>query len=258
MRLLQRENNMTTPILIDVRDGVLSITWNYPERLNALSPAMLSTAAEAIETASQDVRVIVICGAGRAFSSGGDVRALSVEAIESGHRLVRAITRSRHPVIGGVNGPAAGIACSIAVAADLTLAKRSSYFLMPFVSLGLMPDGGSTELLAASIGRARALEMVMLGERLSADDAAKSGLIYRSVPDDTFDDELRLLVKKLRNGPTQALAAAKKAIAATTLSHLDEALDRERATQLGLLETSDGREGRRAFLEKRDAVFVGQ
>jgi enoyl-CoA hydratase/carnithine racemase len=249
---------MTAPIIIDVTDGVLSITWNYPERLNALRTEMLSAAADAIETAPDNVRVIVMCGAGRVFSSGGDVRELNAETIESGHRLVRAITRARHPVIGGVNGPAVGIGCSIAVAADLTLAKRSSYFLMPFVSLGLMPDGGSTELLAASIGRARALEMVILGERLSADDAVKSGLIYRSVPDDSFDHELRLLVNKVRNGPTQALAAAKKAIAATTLSHLDEALDRESATQLGLLETSDGREGRRAFLEKRKTVFVGQ
>jgi len=249
---------MTVPIIIDVADGVLLITWNYPERLNAFSTAMLSAAAEAIETASDNVRLIVVRGAGRAFSSGGDVGGLNVEMINSGHRLVRAITRARHPVISGVNGPAVGIGCSIAVAADLTLAKRSSYFLMPFVSLGLMPDGGSTELLAASIGRARAHQMVMLGERLSADDAAQLGLIYKSVPDETFDDEFGLLVSKMRNGPTQALAATKKAITATTLSQLDEALDRECATQLGLLETRDGREGRCAFLEKRKAVFVGQ
>jgi enoyl-CoA hydratase len=251
-------SNMTVPIIIDVADGVLSITWNDPERLNAFTGAMLDAAAEAIETASDDVRVTVIRGAGRAFSSGGDVNGLSVEMIDSGHRLVRAITRAPHPVISGVNGPAVGIGCSIAVAADFTLAKRSSFFLMPFTLLGLMPDGGSTELLAASIGRARAHEMVMLGERLSADAAAQLGLIYRSVPDDTYDDELRLLVDKMRNGPTRALAATKKAIAATTLSHLDEALDRERAIQLGLLETSDSREGRRAFQEKRKAVFVGR
>jgi enoyl-CoA hydratase len=249
---------MTGPITIDVADGVLSITWNNPERLNAFSAAMLGATAEAIESASDNVRVIVMRGAGRAFSAGGDVSGLNVEMINTGHRLVRAITRARHPVISGVNGPAVGIACSIAIAADLTLAKRSSDFLMPFVNLGLMPDGGSTELLAASIGRARAHEMVMLGERLSADAAAQLGLIYKSVADDAYDDELRLLVNKMRNGPTQALAATKKAIAATTLPHLDEALDRERATQLGLLETSDGREGRRAFLEKRKAGFVGQ
>jgi enoyl-CoA hydratase len=249
---------MTVPIIIDVADDILSITWNDPERLNAFSTAMLGAAAEAIETASDNVRVIVVRGVGRAFSSGGDVSGLNVEMLDSGHRLVRAIIRARSPVISGVNGPAVGIGCSIAVAADLTLAKRSSYFLAPFVALGLMPDGGSTELLAASMGRARALEMTMLGERLSADAAAQSGLIYKSVPDDTFDDEVRLLVSKMRNGPTQALAAAKKAIAATTLSHIDEALDRERASQLGLFETSDGREGRRAFLEKRKAVFVGQ
>jgi enoyl-CoA hydratase len=98
--------------------------------------------------------------------------------------------------------------------------------------------------------------MMMLGERLPADTAAQWGLIYKSVPDDAYDDELRLLVNRIRNGPTQALGVTKKATAATTLSHLDEALDRERAMQLSLFETSDGREGRRAFLEKRKAVFV--
>src|SRR5271154_4325313 len=149
---------MNVPIIVDVANGVLSITWNDPERFNALTPAMMSAAAEAIESTSGSVRVVVLRGAGRAFSAGGDVSNLSAEMIDHGHRLVRAIVRARAPVISGVNGPAAGIGCSIAVAADLTLAKRSSYFLAPFVSIGLAPDGGSTELLAASIGRARALE----------------------------------------------------------------------------------------------------
>lgn len=249
---------MAELINIDVADGVLAITWNNPERLNAFTTTMLSKAADAIETASEGVRVIVIRGAGRAFSSGGSVESLSAEMIDSGHRLVRAIVRARLPVIAGVNGPAVGIACSIVAAADLALAKRSSYFLMPFANLGLMPDGGSTELLAASIGRARALEMVMLGERLPADAAAQLGLIHKSVADDAYGDELLALINKMRNGPTLAFAAAKKAVAATTLTHLDEALDRERATQFGLLETSDSREGRRAYLEKRKAAFTGR
>jgi enoyl-CoA hydratase len=249
---------MKLPIIINVADGVLSITWNNPERLNAFSAAMLDAAAEAIETATDDVRVIVLSGVGRAFSSGGDVSGINIEMVDSGHRLVRAITRARQPVISGVNGPAVGMACSIAVAADLTLAKRSSYFLMAFVNLGVMPDGGSTELLAASIGRARANEMVMLGERLYADAAAHLGLIYKSVADNDYDDELRILVDRIRTGPTRALAATKKAIAATTLTHLDEALDRERASQTGLFETNDGREGLLAFVEKRKAVFLGR
>jgi enoyl-CoA hydratase len=128
---------------------------------------------------------------------------------------------------------------------------------MAFVNLGVMPDGGSTELLAASIGRARANEMVMLGERLYADAAAQLGLIYKSVADNDYDDELRILVDRIRTGPTRALAATKKAIAATTLTHLDEALDRERASQTGLFETDDVREGLLAFVEKRKAVFLG-
>jgi enoyl-CoA hydratase len=184
---------MSLPIIVSVADDVLSITWNNPVRLNAFNGAMLDAAAEAIETATDDVRVIVLSGTGRAFSSGGDVTDLNIEMVDSGHRLVRAITRARQPVISGVNGPAVGMACSIAVAADLTLAKRSSYFLMAFVNLGVMPDGGSTELLAASIGRARANEMVMLGERLYADAAAQLGLIYKSVADNDYDDELRIL-----------------------------------------------------------------
>jgi enoyl-CoA hydratase len=249
---------MSLPIIVSVADDVLSITWNNPVRLNAFNGAMLDAAAEAIETATDDVRVIVLSGTGRAFSSGGDVTDLNIEMVDSGHRLVRAITRARQPVISGVNGPAVGMACSIAVAADLTVAKRSSYFLMAFVNLGVMPDGGSTELLAASIGRARANEMVMLGERLYADAAAQLGLIYKSVSDNDYDNELRILVDRIRTGPTRALAATKKAIAATTLTLLDEALDRERASQTGLFETNDGREGLRAFVEKRKAVFLGR
>lgn len=250
---------MTSSVLIDTADGVLTITWNEPDRLNALTADMLNDAAQAIEQAT-DIRLVVITGTGRAFSSGA---ALGPDfdgaaTLDGANRLVRAITRTPVPVVGAVNGIAAGVGVSIAIAADITLAKSSAYFLLAFVNIGLMPDGGATELLAASIGRARANRMAMLGERLSADVAAEIGLIHKSLDDGAYDAELAMLVDKLGNGPTVALAQMKSAINATTLSHLDEALDREREGQLGLFTTADFAEGGLAFVEKRNATFTGR
>jgi enoyl-CoA hydratase len=250
---------MTKHILIDESAGVLSIKWNRPERLNAFGALMLEDAARAISDASDDVRVIVISGEGRAFSAGGDFNGdMTMDTVDSGHRLIRAIVRSRLPVIGAVNGPAVGMACSIAVAADITIAKRSAYFLLSFVNIGMMPDGGATELIGASIGRARANSLAMLGNRLSADEAMEAGLIHRSAPDEIYDAEVASLVETIKNGPTKAFAAMKRSLSATMLPHLDEALDRERDSQAPLFETEDAREGALAFREKRQPVFRGR
>ena len=250
---------MSDSVLIDTTDGVLTITWNEPDRLNALTVEMLNAAADAIEGAS-GVRLIVVTGSGRAFSSGA---ALGPDfdgaaTLDGANRLVRAMTRTTVPVVSAVNGIAAGVGVSIAIAADITLARSSGYFLLAFVNIGLIPDGGATELVAASIGRARANRMAMLGERLSADDAAEIGLIYKSLDDDAYDAELAMLVDKLGNGPTVALGTMKSAITATTLSHLDEALDREQEGQIALFSTADFAEGGQAFVEKRKAEFTGQ
>ena len=249
---------MSDSVLIDTSDGVLTITWNEPERLNALTAGMLDDAAAAIE-AAPDVRLIVITGNGRAFSSGA---ALGPDfdgaaTLDGANRLVRAMTRTPVPVVSAVNGIAAGVGVSIAIAADITLAKSSAYFLLAFVNIGLMPDGGATELVAASIGRARANRMAMLGERLPADEAAEIGLIHASLDDEAYDTELAKLVDKLGHGPTVALGTMKAAINATTLSHLDEALDREREGQIALFATADFAEGGQAFIEKRKAEFKG-
>jgi enoyl-CoA hydratase len=251
---------MSDSVLLDTTDGVLTITWNEPDRLNALTADMLNDAAAAIEEAPEGVRLIVVTGSGRAFSSGA---ALGPEfdgasTLDGANRLVRAITRTPVPVVSAVNGIAAGVGVSIAIAADLTLAKSSGYFLLAFVNIGLMPDGGATELVAASIGRARANRMAMLGERLSADDAAEIGLIYKSLDDEAYDAELAMLVDKLGHGPTVALGTTKSAIAATTLTHLEEALDREREGQVALFSTADFAEGGLAFVEKRTARFTGE
>jgi enoyl-CoA hydratase len=250
---------MTQHVAIDTSDGVLTIKWNRPDRLNAFDASMLEDAADAISNVSDDVRAVLITGEGRAFSSGGDFKSgIGIETVDSGHRLVRAIARARVPVISGVNGPAVGMACSIAVAADIALAKRSAYFLLAFVNIGMMLDGGATELIGASIGRARANAMAMLGTRLPADEAMQSGLVYGSVADEDYDAKLAALVQRVKNGPTRALAAMKNAITATSLSHLDGALDRERYGQVSLFETEDAKEGALAFREKRQPNFRGR
>jgi len=245
--------------LIDTTDGVLTITWNRPDSLNSVNGPMLDAAAAAIEKAGDDVRLVVLTGTGRAFCAGADLANADAGTgtLDGANRLVRAMTRSPLPVVAAVNGIAAGVGCSIALAADITLSKNSGYFLLAFVNIGLMPDGGATELVAASIGRARANQMAMLGERLPADEAAAIGLIYKSLDDDAYDAELAVLKQKLGQGPTQALGAMKGALNATTLTHLDEALDRERTDQIALFATADAFEGGMAFLEKRPAAFTG-
>ena len=250
---------MTDSVLIENADGVLTIAWNEPERLNALTGDMLNDAAAAIEDAPDGTRLVVITGTGRAFSSGAALGADfdGTATLDGANRLVRAMTRSPLPVIAGVNGIAAGVGCSIAIAADITLARSSGYFLLAFVNIGLMPDGGATELVAASVGRARANRMAMLGERLAADTAAEIGLIYKSLDDEEYDAELALLVDKIGHGPTKAFSVMKKVITANTLPRLDAALDAELEGLVALFSTADAFEGGTAFLEKRPAAFKG-
>lgn len=248
-------------MLLDIRDHVLAITWNAPDRLNSLTAEMLQAAAVAIETIDDDIRCIVITGVGRAFGAGaalGDDVADPAGALAGINQTVRAITSSRVPVIAGMNGLAAGASASIALAADLTLARRSAYFLLAFVNIGLMPDGGANELVAASIGRARAMQMAMLGDRLPAADAVSAGLIHAVVEDDDFDAELLALSQRVARGPTLALGLMKAAINATTLRTLEQTLDRETEGQGALFETFDAVEGGRAFTEKRAAKFEGR
>lgn len=243
-------------LLVERAGDVLTLTFNRPAVLNALDGAMLERAAEAVE--STDARVVVVTGAGAAFSAGADLRRLERGGThENGNRLVRAMVATERPVVAVVRGPAAGIAMSIALAADITVAHESAYFLQAFVNIGLMPDGGATELLGAAVGRARANRLSLLGERLPAADAAAMGLIDRCCGDD-LEKQVRTLVERLASGPTRAYAATKQAINATTLSRLDETLERELRLQRELGETADAKEGVQAFLDKRPARFEGR
>lgn len=251
---------MSEPVLVEAVGAVLTITWNDPERLNGLTGEMLETVSDAIEGLDEQTRVVVLRGAGRAFSTGArlDGELTGTEPMDVANRLIRVIVACPVPVVAAVNGPAAGFGCSVALAADITIARQSAYFLLPFVNIGLMPDGGSTAVVAASIGRARASAMALLGERLPATEAASAGLIHTAVPDEDFDDEVDRIVAQLAQGPAVSYRSTKQAIAAATLGHLDEALDRERDLQVALFGTADFAEGATAFLHKRVPTFVGR
>lgn len=253
----------TSTLLIDRADGVLSLTLNRPEQLNALTDELSDALAQELEQAGSydDVRVVVIRGAGRAFCAGADISAvdgpmqLDVRALDRANRIVRAITGLDKPVLAGVHGVAAGVGCSIALACDLAVVAESASFLLAFARIGLMPDGGSTASVAASIGRARAMRMALLAEPLSGREAYDAGLVSHLVDDDGFETVVTEVAARLAAGPPLALAATKRAVNAATFAGLDDALERERAGQTSLLRTADAAEGMRAFAERRAPEF---
>jgi enoyl-CoA hydratase len=210
------------------------------------------------------VRAVVLTGSGRAFSAGADLGASSgpgsppsAGTVVAANRLARALREARQPVIAAVNGPAVGVGCSIALACDLVVAADSSYFLLAFVNIGLMPDGGATALVPANVGRARAMEMALLGERVPAATALDWGLIHRVVPSGELADFVDALAARLAAGPPKALAATKRAVNEATLGSLEAALDRELDGQSALLAGADFAEGVAAFGQKRPPTFTG-
>jgi enoyl-CoA hydratase len=250
---------------VRVDEGALWLTLNRPEVFNALNADMALGLAELTEqaTARDDVRVVVITGVGAAFSTGADIsgdsaRLLDERAVDAANRIIRAIVNLDKPVVAAVNGVAAGVGCSAALAADLVVAAESASFLLAFARVGLMPDGGATASVAASIGRARAMRMALLAEPLSAQEAYDAGLVSHLAPDEEFPELVAKVVRRLAAGPPLAFAATKKAINAATLDQLEPAFARERSGQTVLLRTDDAAEGIRAFSERRRPEFRGR
>jgi enoyl-CoA hydratase len=252
---------------LDVARGgrVLTLTLDRPDQLNALTDELSDALASELEAAAayDDVRVVVLRGAGRAFCAGADIAGadapmqLDVRALDRANRIVRAITRLDKPVVAAVQGPAAGVGCSIALAGDLCVAAESASFLLAFARIGLMTDGGASASVAASVGRARAMRMALLAEPLSGRKAYDAGLVSHLADDDAFETVVADVVARLAAGAPLAQAATKRAVNAATFAGLDDALERERAGQTMLLRTRDAAEGMRAFAERRPPDFEG-
>lgn len=248
------------------RDGALWLTWNRPDQFNALTGEMVLEAIHQLRgaTAREDVRVVVLTGTGAAFCAGADLSGddaqenYGAEAVDAANALIRAVTELDKPVVCGLNGIAAGVGMSITLACDLVVATESASLTLAFTRIGLMPDGGATATLAASVGRARAMRLALLSEMVSAQEAFDAGLVSHVLPDQDYAEGLARIVSRLAGGPPLAFAATKKAINAATLGELGGAFQRERAGQSLLLRTEDVAEGMRAFSEKRRPDFRGR
>ncbi|MBO6526921.1 enoyl-CoA hydratase-related protein [Erythrobacter sp.] len=261
---------MSYETIIVEKDGPLTtITLNRPDRLNAMPPQMADEIGAAFYDLG-DSRAVLITGAGKGFCSGADLSARgegsALDSKGGSHRAlqnhynpaVNMVLRAPVPVVCAVNGPAAGVGCSLALAGDFVLAGRSAYFLQAFVNIGLVPDGGSTWLLSRAIGRARATRMMMLGEKIGADQAEEWGLIYKAVDDEALLTEAKALAEKLANGPTLAYATMKKNIATALDGNITEVLLAEAEGQRLAGASKDAMEGGMAFLQKREPAFKGE
>jgi enoyl-CoA hydratase len=254
-----------TGLSVALADGVLSVTIDRPESLNSLTTPILAGIADAMEHATNDprVKVVRLSGAGRGFSSGAGMGAgdladsgPAADTILQANRAVRAIVALPRPVVAVVQGPAAGLGVSLALACDLVLASETAFFMLAFTKVGLMPDGGASALVAAAIGRTRAMRMALLAERLPAADALACGLISGVYPADDFAAEVDNVVSSLLSGPAVAFAKTKDAINAATLTQLDATLHRELQSQAVLLRSRDFVEGATAFQQRRTPNFT--
>src|SRR5690242_9608219 len=258
------------------RDGAAAtIVLDRPKALNAWTRELGDELLAALREVAEDdaVRAVRLTGAGRAFSSGADLKditGMEEERTPEGHPDVQRLLRERYhpiitlvrempkPVLAAVNGPAAGIGCSLALAADLVIAAESAYFLLAFINIGLVPDGGSSLLVPSRVGFARAAEMAMLGERVPAPQALEWGLINRVAADDAFAAESDALLERLAAGPTRAYAGVKRQLNAWVYGRMAEQLELEAEIQGEMAGSGDFAEGVNAFLERRTAVFAGR
>ena len=246
-------------------DGIVTITLNRPERLNAFIGHMRRDLAEALEHAGSDrsVRVVVITGAGRAFCSGGDITFMAelmkrrdaeefTRILGAGRRVILAIRQMTKPVIAAINGPASGAGCNLAFACDLRIAANTATFSQSFAKVGLHPDWGGTYFLPRLVTPNKACELFFLGESIDAAEAERLGIVNQVVAPEELAAATQQLAERLRAAPPIALAGAKHAVYMSQTAELEEMLRYETEAQLRCFESDDGHEGVHAFLEKRE------
>jgi 2-(1,2-epoxy-1,2-dihydrophenyl)acetyl-CoA isomerase len=258
-------------IVISHEAGVQTITLNRPEALNAFTPEMHKELRAALEQALDEraIRAVLLTGAGRGFCSGQDLSErnvapgaaaidLSVSLGSYYNPLVRRLRELPKPIVCAVNGVAAGAGANIALACDIVLAARSASFVQSFARLGLVPDSGGTYFLPRLVGTARAMGLALLGERLSAEEAERWGLIWKAVADAKLADEAAAIARALAAGPTKGYGLIKKAIYASPGNLLDAQLDLERDLQREAGFSEDYKEGVKAFMQKRPPTYKGK
>ncbi|HEX7928937.1 MAG TPA: enoyl-CoA hydratase [bacterium] len=259
-------------ILMDVKDRVATITLNRPERLNALGQNMRDDLLKAVQRAKDDegVRVVLITGAGRAFCSGGDVKEMS-DRVDSGatsrrdfeiwpirDRILAEMRGMPKPVIAVVNGVAAGAGCNLALGCDMRIASDKASFTQAFVKRGLHPDWGGTYFMPKMVGTARAMEAILSGDMISAQQALEWGMVNRVVPQAELTDAATEWAQRFAAGPPVVFALAKRAIYRNLDADLTTALEYEAYAQRVVWQTEDAAEGIKAFVEKRTPEFKGR
>ena len=260
---------MADDLLLEREDGVVTLTLNRPDKLNAFTVELHRRLAAALDEVEGDaaVRAVLLTGAGRGFCAGQDLaeRAATMasgagsSALEIWYNpLIRRLRRLEKPVVCAVNGVAAGAGANLALACDIVLAARSASFIQAFCRIGLIPDAGGSYVLPRLVGPARASGLALLGDKLPAAQAVEWGLIWRVVDDSALMSEATALCRHLARQPTRALALIKQALNASFANTLDQQLDLERDLQREAATTEDFREGVSAFLAKRPAHFVGR
>ncbi len=262
----------SSPLVLETRDaGVLTLTLNRPDRLNALNPELAAALSQALDRAARDpdVRVVVLTGAGRAFSAGGDLAAIrdardrgAIAELEpllrAGQKMVLTMRAMRQPVIAAVNGAAAGGGMNLALAADIRIAAEDAVFAQSFAKVGLFPDFGGTFLLPRLVGESRAAEMFYTGDLIDAQTALRIGVVNRVVPAAHLAAEARALAAKIAQGPPLPVRTVKQVLFAKDREELERALEFEVRTQMECFRTEDCGEALRAFFEKRAPKFQGR
>ena len=266
---LQSKIDRMNSIVLEIKNGVATITLNRPEVFNSFNREMALLLQDTLDACEKNdaVRAIVLTGNGKAFCAGQDLKEVTTPELNPGFKkileehynpIITRIRAIKKPIIGAINGVAAGAGANIALACDIVVAHEKVSFIQAFSLIGLVPDSAGTFFLPRLIGFQKALAIAMLGDKVSAEEAEKMGMIYKVIPLENFEDEVNDLALKLANMPTKALGMIKELFNKSMTNTLEEQLALESKFQIEAAQTEDYEEGVAAFVEKRKPVFKGR